>query len=98
MFKCGFVRSNFALAMMVRLAVLKGWSKRCAGRAWYVRVEPSGLLAADAGHDLECDRLRDLLVGVELHGVRRAPLGARAEVTNVAEHLAERHPGSHHVV
>src|SRR5438132_993490 len=56
---------------------------------------PSGascrLFAADSGHDLAGDRPGHFLVGVELHRVRRATLGARAQVGSVAEHLRQRH-------
>src|SRR3954451_25141730 len=55
------------------------------------------LLAANALDDLFGDRLGNLLVGVELHGVRRATLGARTEVSSVAEHLSERDLRPHHV-
>ena len=40
----------------------------------------SASFAAHAGHDLLRDRLRHRLIGVELHRVRRAPLGARPQV------------------
>src|ERR671910_1429915 len=52
------------------------------------------LLASDAGDDLLGDGLGHLLVRVELHGVRRSALGARAEVGSVAEHLRQRHLGT----
>src|SRR5438093_8421632 len=48
-------------------------------------------LASHAGHDLARDRLGNFLVGVELHGVRRATLGARTQVGSVAEHVREGH-------
>src|SRR3954451_23124722 len=55
------------------------------------------LFAANALDDFFGNRLRYLLVRVELHGVRRATLGARTEVSSVAEHLSEGHLGVHHV-
>src|SRR5690349_24027457 len=77
MFKCGFVRSNFALAMAVPTP----------------RV--LSLPAANARGDLLGDRLRNLLVRVELHRVGRATLGPRAKVGSVPEHLRERHLRTH---
>src|SRR5687767_1394411 len=52
------------------------------------------LLASDPGHDLPGDRLRHLLVRMELHGRRGPSLGLRPQVSNVAEHLGERHLGA----
>src|SRR6478735_11915914 len=55
------------------------------------------LFAANALDDFFGDRLGNLLVRVELHGVRRATLGARTEVSSVAEHLSQGHLGIDHV-
>src|SRR5215213_2583057 len=55
------------------------------------------LFAANALDDFFGDRLWHLLVRVELHGVRRATLGARTEVSSVAEHLSQRHLSPYHV-
>src|SRR5258708_34563676 len=55
------------------------------------------LFAANALDDFFGDRLGNLLVRVELHGVRRATLGARTEVSSVAEHLSQGDLGIHHV-
>src|SRR5256885_4874775 len=41
------------------------------------RLGTQPLLASNPGHDLTGDRLGDLLIGMELHRVRRATLGAR---------------------
>ena len=45
------------------------------------------LLAADAGDDLFLDGCWRLLIAAEVHRVAGAPLGARAEVGGVPEHL-----------
>src|SRR5690348_11627718 len=55
------------------------------------------LFAANALDDFLGNRLWHLLVRVELHGVRRAALGARTKVSSVAEHLSEGHLRPHHV-
>src|SRR5437588_7712748 len=47
-------------------------------------------LASHPGDDLAGDRLGNFLVGVELHRVRRATLGPRAQVGSVAEHVRQR--------
>src|SRR5687768_6967355 len=65
--RCGFVRSNFCLAMGVPL------------------------LASYPGDDLTGDRLGHLLIGVELHRVGSATLGARPQVGSVSEHVTEGH-------
>src|ERR687885_616037 len=79
----GFERSNFCLAM-------KGSS---APRS---SLRPP-LLPAHPGDDLARDRLRNFLVGVELHGVGRATLRARPKVSSVAEHLGQRNLSPHDV-
>src|SRR2546422_9207030 len=55
------------------------------------------LLAANALDDFFGDRLGHRLVRVELHGVRRATLSPRTEVSSVAEHLSERDLSPHQV-
>src|SRR5919205_3988024 len=75
----GFERSNFCLAM-------EGSS---APRS---SLRPP-LLPAHPGDDLAGDRLRNFLVGVELHGVGRSTLRARPKVSSVAEHLGQRYLG-----
>ncbi len=62
-----------------------------------VEMEVRELFAAIALDDFFGDRLGNLLVRVDLHGVRRATLGARTEVSNVAEHLSQGHLGIDHV-
>src|SRR3954471_3394543 len=52
---------------------------------------PGGSLPACLLDDLVGDRLRRLGVGVELHRVGRLARGLRPEVTDVAEHLRQRH-------
>src|SRR5215210_7926260 len=49
------------------------------------------LLASYPGNDLTGDRLGHLLVGVELHRVGSATLGARPQVGSVSEHVTEGH-------
>src|SRR3954466_11128788 len=59
---------------------------------------PSGeLLAADLLDDLLRDVPGNLGVGVELHGVDGPALRLAAQVTDVAEHLRERHECTHHL-
>src|SRR6266508_4070397 len=53
------------------------------------------LLAAYAGDDLVLHRRWGSLVAVELHRVRRATLGPRTQVANIAEHLGQRYLGPH---
>src|SRR3954451_24030 len=55
------------------------------------------LFAANALDDFFGNRLRHLLVRVELHGVGRATLGARTQVGSVAEHLSQRDLTPYHV-
>src|SRR3954454_14964283 len=88
----GLFRSNFSLAMVapdflsgiLRLRLLQGVP--VDGGCWV-------LLAPDPGDDLVGDGLRDLLVRVELHGVRGAALGARTQVGSVTEHVRQGHLG-----
>src|SRR3954451_17307666 len=82
MFRCGLFRSNFSLAICsVSVRCPSDGSRRawfasavCLGGSCWVNVR---LLATHSLDDLLRDRLRNLGVGVELHRVRRAPLGAR---------------------
>src|SRR5436309_7995579 len=55
------------------------------------------LLASDASDDLSRDRLGRLLIRVELHGVRRATLRARTQISSVAEHFCERYVRADHL-
>jgi hypothetical protein len=54
--------------------------------------EKSGTLL----HDLVRYVARHRIVMMELHGERRAPLGHRPQVGDVAEHLLQRHVGPHY--
>src|SRR5437588_12853846 len=54
-------------------------------------------LASHPGDDLAGDRLGNFLVGVELHRVRRATLGARTQVGSVAEHVRQGDLSPHHL-
>src|SRR5665647_1488963 len=89
MLTCGLVRSNLALAIWpvsfsaVGL-VQVGWGSDAG-------VSNRELLAPDLRDDLLRDVPRNLRVGVELHAVAGAALGARPEVAHVAEHLRQRH-------
>src|SRR6202041_1389709 len=53
------------------------------------------LLAAGPSHDLTGDRVGDLVICAELHGVRGPALGPRTQVGSVAEHVAQRHQSPH---
>src|SRR5580704_2952650 len=101
-FTCGFVRSNFCLAIAWLLPA------PCHGhggpdalflrflRSVYVRPARTGadrgcwLLPLRPGDDFLGNRLRNLVVRMELHRVRGATLGARTQVSRVAEHVGER--------
>src|SRR5215813_10673489 len=84
-FTCGFDRSNFSFAMFLACgSALAGTGAR-------------GGFARDLRHDLLGDRARHLFVTGELHGVGRPPLGHRADVCRVAEHLAEGHVRANHL-
>src|SRR4051812_42595816 len=90
MLTCGLVRSNLAFATGVLL-----WT--CVGTPYdapFGLVRP-GLLARGLRDDLLRHIAGNLGVGVELHGVARAALGLRPQVTDVAEHLRERDQGLH---
>src|SRR6185503_11508674 len=71
MFTCGFVRSNFALAIAISCA----W-KLAGARTW--RRSPRHL-----GDDLLADGARHFLVAGKLHGVGRPPLGHGADVGGI---------------
>src|SRR3954447_4585084 len=58
---------------------------------WLVRSER--LLAPGLLDDLFRHVLRNLGVGIELHRVGRAALGLRPQVTDIPEHLRQRHQG-----
>ena len=88
MFTCGLVRSNFALATVgsssfrsVRLSRI-GVLVLIYGLFFDPR-----LFAASFRDDLRRHVLRNLGVGVELHGVTSPALGPAAQVTHVTEHL-----------
>src|SRR5579864_3614743 len=55
------------------------------------------LLAPCPGHDLAGDRVRDLVICAELHGVGGPALGPRTQVGSVAEHVAQRHQSPYDV-
>src|SRR5271166_2012518 len=99
-FTCGFVRSNFCLAIAWLLPA------PCHGHggpdALFVcdllhllvrsapgRIGVTGLLPLRPGDDFLGNRLRNLVVRMELHRVRGATLGARTQVSRVAEHIGE---------
>src|SRR4051812_28799571 len=107
-FTCGLDRSNFSFAMcaalrsLVRSSVAQGFSPALHGRPEGLRYitgnrQPvTGLhLALHSCDDFLADVLRRLLVGIEVHAVGRAALGARPEVGGVPEHLRQRHTGVH---
>src|SRR5271154_460411 len=96
-FTCGFVRSNFCLAIAWLLptpchgpdgpdASLSAIWCDPAGPRW----GGPGLLPLRPSDDLLGNRLRNLVVRMELHRVRGATLGARTQVSRVAEHVGER--------
>src|ERR1700722_7417672 len=101
-FTCGFVRSNFCLAIAWLLpAPCHGHGGPdalfvCDLCSEYLKTVRSatgadrGLLPLRPGDDLLGDRLRNLVVRMELHRVRGATLGARTQVSRVAEHIGER--------
>src|SRR4051794_3170668 len=96
---CGLSRSNFSLATAVRSS---GGSLLVGGLANQGKLSQSVFAVLSRGNglaramldDLLGDVRRDLVVALELHGVRRAPLGVGAQVGRVAEHLAERDVGA----
>src|SRR5882724_9111658 len=83
MFRWGLFRSNFCLAIEVPLAPYEG------------TVTDS--LTPYPSHDFTRNGFGNLAVGVELHRVRRATLGARTKVGSIPEHLGERHLSPDHV-
>src|SRR5580658_11338743 len=104
-FTCGFVRSNFCLAIAWLLPA------PCHGHGGpdalfvcdllHLLSGPlqggSGLLPLRPGDDFLGNRLRNLVVRMELHRVRGATLGARTQVSRVAEHVGEWYESFHHV-
>src|SRR2546421_2756846 len=79
-FRCGLVRSNFSLLMLLlRFLVYP----LCILRALAISVD-----------ELAGDRLRDFLVAIELHGERGPALRRRTQVGCVAEHGRERDAGA----
>src|SRR5688500_11932224 len=101
MFTCGFLRSNFSLAISARPSWLVATESSLAEFRWVGLADAVGDAARGSarglGDHLFADALRRLLVGIELHGVGRPPLAARAQVGGVAEHLGERHLGGDHL-
>src|SRR6185369_6051471 len=90
MLTCGLVRSNFAFATGALLVNVDYAVRRRAVGGW------SGcerLLAPGLLDDLFRHVLRNLGVGIELHRVRRAALGLGPQVTDIPEHLGQRHQG-----
>src|SRR4051794_37156119 len=96
---CGLSRSNFSLATAVRSCCR---SLGCGALANQGKLSQSvrkmmlrgNRLAGAVLDDLLRDVGRNLVVALELHRVRRAPLRVRAQVGRVAEHLAERDVGA----
>src|SRR5919199_3354600 len=93
----GFERSNFCLAIW--FSSRRGPCPDSAPRGELSRLLGSllRLLPPHPGDDLAGDRLGYLLVGVELHRVRRASLRARAQIRSVAEHIRERNLSPDHL-
>src|SRR3954452_14268569 len=89
MLTCGLVRSNFALATGALLENVDYAVRRCG----LVGPGSERLLAPGLLDDLFRHVLRNLGVGIELHRVRRATLGLRPQVTDIPEHLRQRHQG-----
>src|SRR5579875_3137547 len=89
MLTCGFVRSNLAFATWI--PVLSGWFAGSSVPGCVGLVGCRSLLAGRLGDDFLRHVLRHLGVAVELHRVARAALRLRAQVTDVAEHLRQRH-------
>src|SRR5580692_2369672 len=94
----GFVRSNFCLAIACYSLLSDGAplprrgdrTPLCLVLLRSVARNPwSGLLPLRPGDDLLGDRLGHLIIGVELHRVRGATLGARTQVSSVAEHVGQ---------
>src|SRR5882757_3113884 len=80
--QCGFVRSNFCLAM--------GLSVR-------PRVLVSSVASGELRLNLGGNRRGNLFVVIELHGEGGAPLRHGAQVADIAEHVGERHHGVDHI-
>src|SRR5687767_12868504 len=58
---------------------------------WSLGFRASLGFSLDARHDLFAHVVRGLLVAIEVHRIRGAPLRARTQVGGVAEHLGEGH-------
>src|SRR5690606_36580121 len=78
-----------ALELLLSHCAFLPLKSRTAGKYWKSLCRDR--LARPLADDLLGDVRGDLFVPVELHRVGRAPLGHRAHVGRVAEHLAERH-------
>src|SRR4051795_5694037 len=92
---CGLSRSNFSLATafapVFRSLCPGGLANQGKLSQSFLGVLSRGdRLAGAVLDDLLGDVGRDLVVALELHRVRRAPLRVGAQVGRVAEHLAER--------
>src|SRR4051812_24036475 len=93
-FTCGLDRSNFSLAIEVRLRLSVRCSAGSASRnpAYRVRfAEPRLLRSLDTRDHFLAHVARRLLVAIEMHRVGGAALRARPEVGGVAKHFRERH-------
>src|SRR5689334_15874885 len=92
-FRCGLLRSNFALPMAVptNLSLLSTLLLR--PRLLQTRGGRTRLFAPNTLDDLFLHARRGGLVRIELHGVRGPTLGPRTKVGSVAEHLGQRHLG-----
>src|SRR5690606_8020930 len=90
-FRWGLVRSNFSLDMAdaSRLTHL-GDRRRFARLADRHHPRLAGFLQHFLGHVR-----RDRGIALELHGVGRTPLGRRAQRRRIAEHVRQRHLGTH---
>src|SRR6266581_107602 len=95
-FTCGLSRSNFSFATGSRSfqKALRPASRRTSETYSSLGTCSHRLTGAVLDDSLR-EAVRDFLVAVELHAVLRAPLGVRAQVGRVAEHLGERDAGLH---
>src|ERR1044072_5152362 len=64
---------------------------------WLLRRDRYSSLTPYPSHDFTRNGFGNLAVGVELHRVRRATLGARTKVGSIPEHLSQRDLCPHHV-
>src|ERR671925_730301 len=91
-FTCGLLRSNFSFATLLLLLSQSLFSGHLARTCrTYSLSAGSDRLASAVLDDLFGDVRRHLVVPIELHRVGGAPLGGRAQVGRIAEHLGERH-------